>query len=448
MTQSELLASTRLRFAATVRQSTAQRNRVLLRAAGGTTRLVLTPAQAAILAERFAQPATVPEALARLLGAHDCPPLDEYYELVLQAHAAGVLVTDLVPADHTLARRWPLRVPVRAAGLLAQIALAASAVLMSIPAWQAPTGWIDWVTGWLLACALLCAGEALAACALVGGGCEVRDPHWRWWTPLPHLRFDSTEAAMGGRRCELAVAALRALPVAVGAAVIAWQHPGWLAPVFAGVFYVLAPWSGTAAAQWLEARYGEHRFSVGAGFMFEPRRRDSWVQWRAWWESLTPAAVVHWPVWVILTGTVFARLLPGPAATLLAWFGPAGHLNVLINVGIYSLVAAVAVGGFALIRAAFVHWRLRRTLKRPLRADGSRGAAGVALPDDPAEALRLMALFQGLPAEDLAALAAALEPPSLIRARSLNTTNFLTPPPPPGGVGGGGRKKKEKCHWV
>ena len=47
--QTELLSSTKLKLNDSVRRSTAQPDRVLLRTAGGERRLVLTPAQATIV---------------------------------------------------------------------------------------------------------------------------------------------------------------------------------------------------------------------------------------------------------------------------------------------------------------------------------------------------------------------------------------------------------------
>ena len=410
MNQAELLSSTRLRLHPAVRQSSAQPNRVLLRTAAGRQRLVLTPAQASLLTEYFAQPATVPEILVRLLGKHACPPLNEYYELVLQAQAAGVLVTESEGPEHSLARRWPVRLPVRVATVLGNIAVLAGLAALMMKSWSAPASWLDWLAGWVTACALLGLGEVLAACALAGAGCEVRAPGFQWTTLLPHFRIDTAEAAMGGRACELAVAALRVLPVALGAAVIAWQQPGWLVPVLAALFCVLAPWSGSAATQWREARFGAPRFSVGPPFIFEYQRTDTWMQWRAWWTSSTPLGALIWLGWVLLAGMAFARSLPEAAASLRTWFGPAGRLHPLVDVGLYTLVTAVIVAAGALLKAGFSQWLLRRKMLQPLRHDAARGAAAAALSGDTPAVLRQMALFQNLPDDDLAALAATMQP--------------------------------------
>lgn len=409
MPQAELLSTARLRLNHNVRRSSAQANRVLMRSAGGTQRLVLTPAQAGILSDHFSQPVTVPETLVRLLGEHRCPPLNEYYELVLQAQAAGVLITENEPAEKSLPRPWPVRLPVVVASAPGHFLLLVGVGALLLKPWSPPADWIDGLAGWLIACALLSAGELLGACTLAGGKCEVRARHFHWKTILPHFRVDATEAAMGGPACEFAVAAMRAMPVAVGAALLAWQQPGWLVPALAALLYVLAPWNESAAAQWLGARYGAPRFSVGAGSIFEQRRRDVWMQWRLWWAGSSPALGLYWLGWVLLLGLAIARSLPGPAAALLATFGPTGRLHPLVAVGIYSLAAALVVTAGALAKAAIVHWWLRRKLIQPLRADTAQAVAAAVLQGDTPAVLRQMALFQTLPDDDRAALAASMK---------------------------------------
>ena len=85
MLQQDLLTSTRLGIAPSIRRSANRDGCVLVRAAGSTQTLVLRSAQASVLTDGFAQATTVPEVLVRLLADNRCPPLNEFYELVLQA---------------------------------------------------------------------------------------------------------------------------------------------------------------------------------------------------------------------------------------------------------------------------------------------------------------------------------------------------------------------------
>jgi CRP-like cAMP-binding protein len=69
----------------------------------------------------------------------------------------------------------------------------------------------------------------------------------------------------------------------------------------------------------------------------------------------------------------------------------------------------VAIGTGALAKAVFTHWWLQRKLVQPLRNDAVRGTSAVLQGDTPT-VLRQMALFQNLAEDDVAALAAAMQP--------------------------------------
>ena len=409
MTQAELLTTARLKLGATVRQSVSRTDWVLLRTAGGSRRLVLARSQAAILTRCFSSPRTVPEALVQLLGEQACPPLNEYYELVLQAHAAGVLVEGDEPGGRSLARRWPVRLPLRAAGLAGAVLCAAGAVALLIPPWAAPAGWADWVLGWLAACVLLSLGEAAAACVLSGEASEVRGPGLRWLTLLPHFAVDSGDAAMDGREREAAVAALRAMPALAGAALVAWRWPGMLAPVLAAAFYVLAPWRGSAAYQWIHARQGAPRLSVQAGFLFAPRRGDAWERLREWRRGLTTRAALHWLGWTILVALAWMRLFPGATGSLPAWLGPAARHRPLLGAAVHVAGAAAVIAALGVGKAFLSHWWRRRKLARPLREDSALGAPAAPLAGDPLAILRQVALFSELAEDTLAELAGVLQ---------------------------------------
>jgi CRP-like cAMP-binding protein len=81
----------------------------------------------------------------------------------------------------------------------------------------------------------------------------------------------------------------------------------------------------------------------------------------------------------------------------------------LVGVAVYSLAAALLIGTGALAKSALTHWWLQRKLLQPLRDDAARVKAAALQGDTPA-VLRQMTLFQNLAEDDLAALAAAMQP--------------------------------------
>lgn len=143
---------------------------MVIRSPGGSQRLVVTPAQATILAVGFSEPKTVPEVLARLVGENRCPPLIVFYELVLKAYDAGVLVTGFEPTEYSLAVDWMVRLPVRLCLVVGTFvsSLSVLGLLIFLRRWHQPPGWLELAGGWLVACMLVSLGEVLAACAIAG----------------------------------------------------------------------------------------------------------------------------------------------------------------------------------------------------------------------------------------------------------------------------------------
>lgn len=385
-----------------------------MRSPGGLKRLVVTPVQAAILVDGFTEPRTVPEVLAGLVRENRCPPLLVFYELVLQAQDAGLLVTGFEPTEYTLTVKWPVRLKARPGKVAGSVVsgLSVAALIIFVQGWHGPSGALEVVGGWLMACILVSLGEMLAACAIAGSEGEVRYEHFHWRSLFPHFRTDTAEAVMGGRSCEMAVAMLRLAPVVLGAAVILWQLPGFLAPIIAAVLYVLGPWKGSAATQWLSACYSKRQASVASSLLFEPMRDDHWVQWSAKWKELKSKLGLLWFLWMVAWIGFFAlsvaRCVPGATTAVPAWFSPTGYLRPVLAVGFYSLLAAVVIGPISLAWAAFKHWRIRRAWRKPLKGADARDPEKEGLGGDIKEVLRKVPLLNTMEEDDLAALAKSM----------------------------------------
>jgi CRP-like cAMP-binding protein len=386
-----------------------------MRSSGGTRRLVITPSQSEILSEDFVGQTTVPEVLARLVYENRCPPLLEFYELVLQAHHAGILVTGLEAAESTLAVQWPAKLPTRLGlGLgYALSGVSAVALLASVTRWSGPSDWVDAAGGWIAACLLVSGGQMLAACVVARSAGEVRRERLQWRTVFPHFQTDTAEAIMGGRLCERAVAMLRVSPVLLGAAAVPWRFPGLLAPILAAVLYVLGPWEGSAATQWLSAQFGKTRFTVGMSHLFEPMRDDHWILWGTWWRGLKSRfglLRLGWAVvWVGLLVAALTRFFPGATAILPRWFGAVGHGRNLLSAVAYFLASAAALAAAALLWAAFKHWRIRRDWRRPIRGADVRVPDRGELKGGVEDVLRQVTFFSDWDAQEISELASVIE---------------------------------------
>jgi CRP-like cAMP-binding protein len=414
--QTELLSTAKLQLNPKLRHALRDEKFVIMRSPGGVRRLVVTKAQATILTEGFKEAKTVPEVLARLVGESRCPPLLVFYELVLQAYTAGVLTTGFEPTEYTMAVPWRMGWSTRSSLVAGTLITCASTIglFSSLPRWQGPSGLLEFVGGWLAACLLISVGELLAACTISGSGADVRFAGFCWRSPFPHFRTDTDEAVMGGRSCEMAVAALRFAPVVTGAVLAAWRVPGFFAPAMLATLYLLGPWKQSAATQWLSGRFGGPRVSVTTSLLFEPVRDDQWIQWSATWRELRSKfgfIRLAWIVaWIGLLALAFVRCVPGATGAMPAWFGATGRGRPLVGVAFYTLVTAVFVGIYSIAWSAFKHWRMRRQLRKPIRGADARDEGRGDLKGNAKEVLSQVPLFSSLEEGDMEALSGLMEP--------------------------------------
>ena len=196
------------------------------------TYLVVNDLQAGVLAE-FAEAKNVPQALENCIRERKCPPLREFYDLILKAHRAGILRSEelctAVPA--TIERpsvRWFASLKPRVSTLLLCLGSLA-AVGFAFRHWGAvlPVRWPDALTGWLVVCAALSLGQVLAAAALRGADCEIHHPHFRWLSLTPHFAVDQNDACMGGLLGRATVFAVPLLPLAFATGLGLWLRAPW-----------------------------------------------------------------------------------------------------------------------------------------------------------------------------------------------------------------------------
>ena len=204
-----------------------------------------------------------------------------------------------------------------------------------------------------------------------------------------------------------------------GTAAAAWFEPTWLAPVLAGMFYLLAPIPRSAARQWLGGILDSKVFSVSSGFLFEPRQKDLWARFKVWWAGRTSRFGMLWIAWAVvwagLLGLALQWSRPGLYVAVWRLFGPQGRFHHYLNDALYVVAAVPAIAVLVLFWALIRHWLMRRALTKPLRVDPTRiNTAALNAGDNPT-ALRSVPLFRGLSDDDLKALAAAMTPVDVAR---------------------------------
>ncbi len=217
-----------------------------LKRAASQTYLVVNELQARVLSE-FAKAKTVPQVLENCICERKCPALREFYDLILKAHAAGILRSEELctggpAALERPAVRWFASLKPRVTTVLFCLAVTAAA---GFAAWRyeavLPVRPLDYLTGWLVVCAALSLGQVLAAAALRGAGCDVHHPHFRWMTPTPHFAVDLTDACMAELPGRATIYAVSFLPMALATALALWFRTPWSLFPLAALFFQCRP---------------------------------------------------------------------------------------------------------------------------------------------------------------------------------------------------------------
>ncbi len=235
-----LLNQTTLRLAPGTRKVPLRESRVALRHDPSRTHLVVTPYQAGVL-EGFTNGATVPRILSWLIESQCCPPLREYYELVVKATRAGLLLAE-GQAEPAAVKGvgWPVKLPgriLRWPAVLFILAAIGAVAWRRLPLPEDPL-WLG--LGWLAFCAAASLGAMLAASVTRAAQQPVYRARLEWKTLFPRLEFDTDDAALGGRGTEVDVALARAALPALALALAAWKQPPLMAGLVVGL---LAQWS-------------------------------------------------------------------------------------------------------------------------------------------------------------------------------------------------------------
>ncbi|MES1195046.1 MAG: hypothetical protein ABUL65_04065, partial [Opitutus sp.] len=216
-------------------------DRLALKYQPGRRYLVVTPQQWSVLQE-FKGVRTVTDVLCGLIGSERSPSLREFYELVVKAAQAGILLTQAWPAPAAETPvNWRLRLKGAVMPWLAGLGLIAAVVALFLRPPQFPGEPLWLVLGWLAVCVAASLGNVLAAGVVRAAGGDVYRVRFDWKTPVPRLRAELGDALMGGRSVEAHAALARIAPHFILLAVAAWWLPGLTWPVLAGALLVLSP---------------------------------------------------------------------------------------------------------------------------------------------------------------------------------------------------------------
>lgn len=404
-----LLNQATLRLAPGTRAVPLRENRVAVRHDASRTQIVVTSFQSRVL-EGFANGATVPKILSWLIESQCCPPLREFYELVVKAARAGLLLPEgrAEPAE-VKPVKWPVKLPgrfLRWPAVVFILAAIGAVAWRRLPLPEDPL-WLG--LGWVAFCAAASLGAVLAASVAVAAKQPVYRARLEWKTLFPRLEFDTDDAALGGRGTEVDVALARAAVPALAFALAAWKQPPLMAGLAVGLLWQWCPlWRSPLQdllAAWLRDPQPATSYNLALAknrlftLLTAARRHIEDGKYL----GACAVATLLWLGVLLLAG---ATLWQTNAVELYRRFQEVGGWR-------YTALGLMGLLGVAvLVGAGLILWLLVSHVRDSLRERAERRVRPKeALMSDEARAqwLGQTALFRELPTEDLLALAKATQ---------------------------------------
>jgi CRP-like cAMP-binding protein len=405
-----VLNAASLRLSPDVRAVQKGTDRVILKYQPGRTYLVVTSAQWAVLQE-FSPARTAPDVLRSLMAGQRCPPLREFYELLIKAVRGGMLQADGLPVPAAvIPSRWPLKIPgalVRWATLLALVAVAVVFFLKP----GAPAADLRWLAlGWGAAIVATSLGAMIAASVVRSAGADVYRLRLVWLSLVPRLHADLGDAILAGRRAGMDAAIAQIFPLVAAVAAAVWWSDGLVLPLLVVLLWQLSPLWPSPMRDFLAAGYREPELATTYNlvlarehlFSFLARARQH-LPGRRYFAACAVATII----WLVLVLSVGAWRLQASGLERLEQFAEAGGWRhaALVAGGLAALLVLGAVGLVVWIVVGHVRAWLRARAERQLRP-----AAVLVSAETIADWLGRTILLRDLPAADLQALAAAVKP--------------------------------------
>lgn len=364
-----------------------------------------------VLLQQFRQPRTVPVVLGYALEERLCLPLNEFFELVLKAVRANILLEPNAAAPEVKSTNWrgTVRPQAVARPLLFLFLTGLGMTLCFQP--ELPKTYVDVLAGLAALSGALSLGSAIAACIVRGARGEVYRPRWNWLGLPPHFTFDSSDTVILAPVAQLGAIMARPAMLATATGLLAWHRPGWNLLPLIGLALSLRPILGGRVATLFRLGRGRRLSDAEHGFIFPPNLRP-----RARWKLLV-ATLSHPETWVKLvygvTWTLAIVYLAGRLTEVPPWkieFWKANGLRVAIGIGSSLFVVAVLYVAWELAQYARTRVRHRR---QEFRVWQTRWFGGRKFPLDEAARIKFASsspLLRTLSSAERQVLAKAMQP--------------------------------------
>jgi CRP-like cAMP-binding protein len=334
------------------------------------TYLAVTPRQWQVLS-RFSEARTVPQVLETVINDRICPALGEFYELILKAVQARIIVQPGQTVMGIPAINWMVGVkPSRLSLVLWLLFVAGLGCTVALrPA--LPETPVDYAASIGIMLAVAIAGAGLSASLLRGAGGEVY-PFRRRFIGIS----DSRMLSPSDQRV-VALAPLALLAATTG--FLTWHHQMWSIFPLAGLLLLLRPIFRGRITQMIRASATKRLSDSEFNFVFPPNRtprsrlkllRESLRNPTTWIE------IVYGILWTLALGYFFGVLTDVPPWQIAFWKtqGPRLGMAVFGSLGVLGAIYLVSEFYLFATDRALVH---RNSLRVWYRRIFGRGGIAV-----------------------------------------------------------------------
>jgi CRP-like cAMP-binding protein len=345
-----LLSAQTLHLAPKVKCSERINGLIVLKNVPARTYLRVTPEQWRILI-KFEEPTMIPAVLDDAIRERQCLPVSEFYEVILKALRAKILLEPDGVAEAVTEHNWRWSVSPRLLEKPLYVLLFAGVVAALVFRPRLPGSILAAAIGIIIWVASHSLGEFAATCMLRGAGGEVYRPHFNWLFPPPHFAADLGDKVMLPARDQRAVALAVPAVLAAATGVTAWQMPEWAVFPLMGLIISLRPCLGGGISELINLGQERSLSDAEHSYLFPPNRKP-WTRWRLLRRALSrPSSWARFGyglVWALMILFWAARLSSVPSWGLAFWRSN----GIRIAAGFGILLAGLAAG--------YVAWEISR----------------------------------------------------------------------------------------
>jgi len=355
-----ILSAQTLRLASELQQGDTINGICVIKNVRAKTYLKVTANQWLVL-QRFGPGRTVPAVFDQAIRERICPRLGEFFELILKAAAAKILLEP--GAEPLLVPLTFPRVAVRPSWffwpLLLLFIFGLGLSLGVRPEW--PRSVVDLFAGAAALSLALSTGALIAGLLLTGGGGEVGRPRCRWLVLLPFLDLETSDAIMQPLRSQYAIFLARAGTLAAIVGLTVWHESAWCFLPLLGLVIYLRPILGGQLSSLIQIACGRQLSDAEHSFLFPPNWRTG-ERWRSLKRSLRERrswiVVLYGAIWMLAVIFIAARLMDSPPWAMAFW--QHSGLQILVGTGIALLVVALGYLGWEFFHFARERARAQR----------------------------------------------------------------------------------------